>query len=487
MADRQHRREAIDDQNGLNQSQVIVVMVPLPAQGHLNQLLQLSRLILSYNIPVHFIGTATHNRQAKLRVHGWDVPPNASIHFHDLEIPPFPCPPPNPNAKNKFPSHLLPAFINASSHLREPVSVLLRSLSSKARKVIVINDSLMASVIQEVRFISNAESYIFHSVSAFTICLLQMERSGRHNKIGAIPENIPTFEGCFTDEFLDFLASEYQYHKFNSGRIYNTCRLIEGDFIEFLEKQERETLEEIVSTKKKHWALGPFNPVIIPAERSKGTNGRHFCLEWLDKQARNSVIYVSFGTTTAMNNEQIKQLAIGLKQSGQKFIWVLREADKADIFNVDNERKAEIPKGYENSVEGVGLVVRDWVPQLEILAHPATGGFMSHCGWNSCMESISMGVPIAAWPMHSDQPRNAVLITELLKIGVTVKEWARRDEIVTAKMVESSVKKLIASDEGDGIRKRAAELGESVRESMVEGGSSRMEIDSFIAHISSCV
>jgi cis-zeatin O-glucosyltransferase len=99
------------------------------------------------------------------------------------------------------------------------------------------------------------------------------------------------------------------------------------------------------------------------------------------------------------------------------------------------------------------------------------------------MESISMGVPIAAWPMHSDQPRNTVLITEVLKIGIVVKDWAQRDEIVTSKIVGSAVNRLMASTEGDEMRKRAAEMGESVRGSVAEGGVSRMEMESFIAHI----
>jgi cis-zeatin O-glucosyltransferase len=221
--------------------------------------------------------------------------------------------------------------------------------------------------------------------------------------------------------------------------------------------------------------------VTIP-ERSESSKKQHFCLEWLDKQAKNTVIYVSFGTTTTFDDEQIKELAIGLRESKKKFIWVLRDGDKGDVFNGE-ERRAELPKGYENSVDGIGLVVRDWAPQLEILAHPATGGFMSHCGWNSCMESISMGVPIAAWPMHSDQPRNTVLITEVLKIGIVVKDWAQRDEIVTSKIVGSAVNRLMASTEGDEMRKRAAEMGGSVRGSVAEGGVSRMEMESFIAHI----
>ncbi|CAI9287761.1 unnamed protein product [Lactuca saligna] len=167
-------------------------------------------------------------------------------------------------------------------------------------------------------------------------------------------------------------------------------------------------------------------------------------LEWLDKQAQDSVIYVSFGTTTSLSDDEIRELANGLENSQHKFIWVLRDADKGDIFN---------------------------------------GGFMSHCGWNSSMESITMGVPIAAWPMHSDQPRNAILVTEVLKTGISVRDWELRGELVTSSTIETSIRKLMASDEGDAIRKRAAKLGDDVRRSVEKGGVTRMEIDSFIAHI----
>jgi len=94
-----------------------------------------------------------------------------------------------------------------------------------------------------------------------------------------------------------------------------------------------------------------------------------------------------------------------------------------------------------------------------------------------------MGVPIAAWPMHSDQPRNGFLVTELLKIGLTVREWEKREELVNASTIENVVRKLMASEEGNVIRKRAEELGEAVRQSTEKGGASRMELDSFIAHI----
>lgn len=145
------------------------------------------------------------------------------------------------------------------------------------------------------------------------------------------------------------------------------------------------------------------------------------------------MLYVSFGTTISLSKEQIKELALGLEESKQKFIWLLRDADKGDIFAADIEgQSAQLPKGFEERINEVGMVVRDWVPQLEILEHVSTGGFLSHCGWNSCMDSMSMEVPIAAWPMHSDQPKNAV--RPMHSGNRRTKSWGGRQAVVhTAK------------------------------------------------------
>ncbi|KAI8538023.1 hypothetical protein RHMOL_Rhmol09G0068400 [Rhododendron molle] len=105
------------------------------------------------------------------------------------------------------------------------------------------------------------------------------------------------------------------------------------------------------------------------------------------------------------------------------------------------------------------MVVRDWAPQVEILGHPSTGGFMSHCGRNSCLESITMGMPMAAWPMHSDQPKNAFLVTDILRVGLPVNTWKQREETVTSSTIAKVVQNLISSKEGEEIRKRAEELG----------------------------
>ncbi|KAM3339088.1 zeatin O-xylosyltransferase [Capsicum galapagoense] len=458
--------------SNLKQDEVAIVMVPFPGQGHPNQLLQLACLISSsYDLPVYYVGTATLNRQARVRANSLNPSDIGKIHFHDIPTPEFASPPPDFNALSKFPSHLEPSW-EACMLLREPIASFLFDISSKSRREIVIHDSLMSYNVQDVSSLPNAESYIFNCISVFTFyCLICLSIGMTVPLEEELLKKLPSLEGIMTDKIRDRGASQSPYLDIKSGDIHNTSKVIEGKFLDLL--------AQVASDQnKKQWAIGP----VLPTKLDRILNRENICLDWLNNQPSRSVLYISFGTTTSFSDREIKELAMGLEQSKQRFIWVLRDADRGDIFTGE-ARKIELPEGFEERVKGVGLVVREWAPQPEILAHSSTGGFMSHCGWNSCLESITMGVPIAAWPMHSDQPMTGFMVTEILKIGLLVREWEKREELVSASTIENVVRKLMASEEGDMIRKRSEELGEAVRQSTEEGGASRMELDSFIMHI----
>nr|UXB92761.1 glycosyltransferase [Helleborus thibetanus] len=452
------------------QNDVVVVMVPLPLQGHLNQLLHLTRIISTRGIPVHSIGSATHNRQAKDRVHGWEPSTTSNIHFHDIQLPAVNTPPPDPS--NRFPPHILPT-LEATFHIREPLGVLLRELSSSARRVVVVHDSLVGFAAEEASFVSNAEAYGFIPCSAFSLlhAIWGFIGESEREEVSKLPKDIlrVTFEDTHPDGFYEFSIRNSQYMRFTSGDILDTCDAIDRTFIDAL---------AAAGFAKKNWAIGPFNPVAVESVGGPC----HPCLEWLDKQPPSSVIYVSFGTLTSVSDEQITELAIGLESSEHRFIWVLRDADRGNIYEGE-VRKPQLPEGFEERVK-VGMIVRDWAPQLQILAHPSTGGFMSHCGWNSCMESLSMGVPIAAWPMMFDQPGNALLITDVLEAGLQVREWARRGEVIPSASIESSIRKLMALDKGNMMRKRAKEVAIDIRRAVSDDGTSTTQLESFLTHIS---
>ncbi|GER25846.1 UDP-glucose glucosyltransferase, partial [Striga asiatica] len=310
------------------------------------------------------------------------------------------------------------------------------------------------------------ESYAFNCLSAFCDVKLTHELAGILCPVPAL-RHLPLISASISDDLQVFIGGQYPALQRSSGSLYNTCRAMEGPFLDILEAQGG----------RKVWAVGPM---LAAKSVGSGSGKRHGCLEWLDGQKVGSVLYVTFGTTCSLTDEEITELALGLESSGHGFLWVLRDADKADVFD-RKVRNVQLPSGFEERMKGKGLVVRDWAPQTEILAHGSTGGFMSHCGWNSCIESIVAGVPIAAWPMHSDQPTNAKLVTEILKVGLPVREWSKTREVVKASTIENAVRCLMASED---LRKRARDLAATVRGAMEEGGESKLELDSFIAHIS---
>ncbi|KAM3372496.1 hypothetical protein ACQJBY_019400 [Aegilops geniculata] len=184
-------------------------------------------------------------------------------------------------------------------------------------------------------------------------------------------------------------------------------------------------------------------------------------LAWLDKQPPGSVLYVSFGSLYEISASQAAELAMGLEKSGHKFVWVVQPA--ADV-NGSESRSSGLPDGFAQRMEeaGRGLVVRCWAPQVEILAHPATGGFLTHCGWNSAQESLACGVPMVGWPLSAEQFYNAKLLVE--EMGVCVELARGAAAAVTRDEVAEAVERVLGetSRVRAAMRRKAVEMKEVI-------------------------
>ncbi|KAL1535568.1 7-deoxyloganetic acid glucosyltransferase [Salvia divinorum] len=186
------------------------------------------------------------------------------------------------------------------------------------------------------------------------------------------------------------------------------------------------------------------------------------CLKWLDEQPENSVIYVSFGSIVRVTVEERTEFWQGLVNSGKRFLWVVRP-DSGGII------PPEIADG------GMGRVV-GWAPQEAVLAHPAVGGFLTHCGWNSTLESVVAGVPMVCWPHFGDQQVNSRFVDDVWGIGRDMKDCC--DRVVVEKMVRD-----VMEDRGGEFRRRAGDMAKAARESVVEGGTSYSDLDRLIRDI----
>ncbi|KAK7379891.1 hypothetical protein VNO78_34166 [Psophocarpus tetragonolobus] len=183
---------------------------------------------------------------------------------------------------------------------------------------------------------------------------------------------------------------------------------------------------------------------------------------------------------TDLPDSQLRDIAMGLEASGQQFIWVVRRSGK------DGEEW--LPDGFEKSMEGKGLIIRGWTPQVLILEHEAIGAFVTHCGWNSTLEAVTAGVPMVTWPIAAEQFFKEKLVTEVLRIGVPVgaKKWVRlKGDSITCDAVEKAVKRIMNGKEPIEMRNRTKVLSQLANHAMEEGGSSYTDLNALIQGLSS--
>ncbi|WVZ99327.1 hypothetical protein U9M48_044648 [Paspalum notatum var. saurae] len=228
-------------------------------------------------------------------------------------------------------------------------------------------------------------------------------------------------------------------------------------------------------------------PLVVVAGNGGEVAEEHKCLAWLDEQPERSVVFLCFGGTGggSHSEEQLKEIAIGLERSGHRFLWVVRAppqgAPKMPFDpRADPDLDAILPEGFLERTNGRGLVVKLWVPQVDVLHHRATGAFVTHCGWNSVLEGITAGVPMICWPLYAEQKMNKVFMVEEYGVGVEMVGW--KEGLVKAAEVEAKVKLVMESEEGDKVRAKVMSHKEAAAMAWKHGGSSRAAFGEFLLH-----
>ncbi|KAM6554939.1 hypothetical protein CsatB_015701 [Cannabis sativa] len=230
--------------------------------------------------------------------------------------------------------------------------------------------------------------------------------------------------------------------------------------------------------------IPPFYPVgpVIRFSSLCGTTEFADVSKWLDAQPLSSVVFLCFGSMGSFREAQLKEIARALDHSGVRFLWSLRKSPPDTCSNPRDFLPSEF---FDRTVER-GKVT-GWVPQPNVLAHPAIGGFVSHCGWNSILESIWFGVPVATWPVYSEQHLNAFQLVKELGLAVEIKldyksyfyrELSDEECVVRGEVIEGGIRCLM--EQGSEIRKRVKDLSERSKMAILKGGSSYSFMDRFI-------
>ncbi|KAJ1692317.1 hypothetical protein LUZ63_009015 [Rhynchospora breviuscula] len=186
------------------------------------------------------------------------------------------------------------------------------------------------------------------------------------------------------------------------------------------------------------------------------------CMAWLDTKLPNSVVYISIGSISSLDIRQMAELAYGIFNNNIPFLWVVRSSEMS-----------KLPEGFTDEAKERGLIV-SWCPQLDILTHQAVGCFFSHCGWNSTIETLSLGVPMVAFPQWADQPMNASYVESVWEVGVRTRQDS--DGLVRREEVGRCVKEVMQGGRSEEYRRNAEKWSNKAKEAMKEGGSSYKNI-----------
>ncbi|KAL0923873.1 hypothetical protein M5K25_004655 [Dendrobium thyrsiflorum] len=469
------------------------VVVPLMAQGHMIPMADLALLLARRGARVSLITTPLNARRLRGAA---DHATASGLSLVLVEIP-FPCKaaglPEGCENVDLIPSaDLFVPFFKSLHLMAEPLKSYLRTQPPSPS--CIISDQCMPWTMEVSNDLS-IPRLVFHGPSCFfLLCTLKLAEHQFYEKVTddleifTVPELPQRIEVSkltaqrFFDwpQMKDIMRHVQEAEDASDGLVLNTFYELEPWYIDEYRR----------SVGKDVWVVGPVSlfhkDASGKAVRGNGSAGLDHgsVLQWLEGRENGSVLFISFGSIARTRMKQLVEIGFGLEASGQDFVWAMKEAE-------ENEEVKKWVAEFEERNRKRGIIIKGWVPQVLILTHPAVGGFMTHCGWNSTLEAVAAGVPMITWPHFSDQFLNEKLVVEVLRtgvgVGVKLPSFYHQTQVdgafVGREKVEMSVRTVMCGGkEGEETRKRAKELVETARKAMEEGGSSYENLSKLINH-----
>ncbi|XP_059669225.1 7-deoxyloganetic acid glucosyl transferase-like [Cornus florida] len=468
-----------------------VLIFPFPAQGHVSSMLKLAELLCLGNLHVTMlVSEYIHSRLLR----------HTHVHSHFARYPGF-CfrtisdglPEDHPRAGERV-REFFASLKSVTRPLLREMMIDTNCFGTETRRPVtcIIADGTM-SFAGDIAIEREIPLIYFRTASACNFwalfCLpelieadeIPLKGNGMDLPVKSVPgmedflrrRDLPSF--CRVDD-----VNNLQILKAESRKTLQAQALIKNTFDEL----EGPVLSQIRAHCPNLFSIGPLHahlkarlasdPMFSSTYSSSFWEEDQSCVTWLDSQPSKSVIYVSFGSITIVTRDQLMEFWYGLVNSGQRFLWVMRP----DSI-VDKDMESQIPVELVEGTRERGYMV-DWAPQEEVLAHPAVGGFLTHSGWNSTLESIVSGVPMICWPYFADQTINSRFVSEVWKLGFDMKDTCDRVTIEKKIIDLMNVKK-------DEFQERANQMAKLAKRAVSKGGSSYCNLDYLINYIESMI
>ncbi|XP_030954131.1 7-deoxyloganetin glucosyltransferase-like [Quercus lobata] len=463
------------------------VCIPYPAQSHMKAMLKLSKLLHHEGFHITFVNTEfIHQRLMKSR----DLSSLDGLPDFRFETIPDGLPPSNINASQDIPS-LCESIMN---NFLAPFSDLLVKLNSATsdnpQVTCIVSDAMVFTITAAQEF--KIPVVLFYPFSACgvmgTLQLPSLKDKGiiplkdesylTNGYLDTIIDWIPGMRDIRLRDLPSFVRTidpnEIVYRSVVDAA--ERAPSASGIIVHTFDELEQEVLHALSNMFPHVYAIGPLEPLLnhLSNDHLKSIGYGLWkeeteCLNWLNSKAPNSVIYVSFGSMAVMTPSQLVEIGWGLANSKHSFLWIIRP----DL--VEGGSTILSPE-FQEQIKERGLIT-SWCSQEEVLNHPSIGGFLTHSGWNSTIESVCAGVPMLCLPFFADQQTNCKYTCNEWAIGMEIDFDVKREE------VEKMVRELLEGDKGKKMKKKAMEWKKLAEEATGPLGSSSINLKNLVSEV----
>ncbi|CAN6696053.1 unnamed protein product [Malus baccata var. baccata] len=426
-----------------------MVLFPCPYQGHINPMLQLGSFLHSKGFSITVIHTQFNS-------------PNPSNHPDFTFFPIQDGLTAEEISSGNAIAILLAINANCKASFRQRLSQVMEQEPENKITCVIYDDFMYFT--EAVAKDLNIPNIMLRTTSVTNFqartALLQLHSKGHipfldSQSLSPLPDfdplrlkDLPTNNFDSLEKYSELVVNAHNV-KTASAIVWNTTDCLEQSSLAQIQQQCPVPI----------FSIGPLHKIEAAASSSLLEEDTS-CIGWLDKQSNNAVIYVSLGSVASISEKELAEMAWGLANSKQPFLWVIRPG------SVNGSDWIELlPPGFIEAIGERGRIVK-WAPQREVLSHRAIGGFWSHCGWNSTLESLSEGIPMICLPSFGDQKVHSRYVGQVWKVGLHLDNEVERGEI------ERAVRKLMVDADGEVMRVRAKDLKEKIEVSLRKGGSS---------------
>ncbi|XP_004305878.1 PREDICTED: 7-deoxyloganetin glucosyltransferase-like [Fragaria vesca subsp. vesca] len=464
------------------------VCIPLPMQSHIKAMLKLAKLLHHRGFHITFVNTEfNHKRFLK------SLGPNSLDGLSDFHFKTIPDGLPSSDEDDTQDLILLCDSIR--KNCLAPFCDLLNKINESATPnnppvTSIVSDGFMTFTITAAEELGIPVA-LFLSIAACGFLGSKQYSVLKEKGLAPLKD-----ESCFTDGFLDKVVDWVPGMKGLRLRDLPGCfRTTDPDDIFFnfsieamdsvhkasavvvhtFDALEPDVLYALSSTPPPVYAIGPLQLLLNQVPDPLKSGGYSLwkeetdCLQWLNSKAPNSVIYVNFGSLAVITPEHLLEFGWGLANSKLPFFWVIRP----DLVHGES---AILPPEFVAEIKGRSLIA-NWCPQEQVLNHPSVGGFLTHSGWNSTIESLSAGVPLLCWPILAEQMTNCYYTCNDWGSGMEIDNNVKRDN------VEKLVRELMEGEKGKKIKEKAMEWKKLAEEATSPHGSSSTNLDNLVKQV----